>query len=62
MPIRKIKNLGYKIARLGAGVWYTKFKHIFAKRFSKKYAEQNRQLCNTIVDLQEEILTLRKTR
>ena len=49
------------LSRLGVGVWYTKFKHLFAKRFSKKYVEQNRELCNLIVDLQEEVLRLRNS-
>ena len=48
------------LGKLGAIVWRAKINHFFAKRFSKKYVEQNRQLCNLIVDLQEEILTLRQ--
>jgi len=44
------------LSRLGVGVLYVKVKHIFAKHFSQKYVEQNRKLCDQIVELQEKIL------
>lgn len=43
----------------GAGIWKFRISHLFAKRFSRKYARLNRALCNESVALQEEILKLR---
>ena len=48
------------LSSLGAGVWKNNLLHVFAKRFSRKYVQRNRELCNAIINLQEEVIELRK--
>jgi hypothetical protein len=48
------------LSSLGAGLWKNNLLHVFAKHFSRKYVQRNRELCNAIINLQEEVVELRK--
>lgn len=46
------------LSSLGIGIWKTNLMHVFAKRFSRKYVQRNRELCRAIISLQEEVVEI----
>ncbi|MDR0522523.1 MAG: glycosyltransferase [Planctomycetaceae bacterium] len=49
------------LSRIGAGIWYARFRAAVLKKFAAKSIKQNRELGEALVNLMEEIVEKRKT-